>query len=281
MSDEKRRAERFRVYLYVALGTWVLAAALGLLAIATWRPFWSSVAEQVLLSDVSIASFSVVMLACAYLLQRRGWTVIRLAGLVFSAIAMGMNLLGIWGNLPWLRSYDLARCAAAVAAWGGLMLLLELMQLARLEGSWVWLRRGTGVAATSLAVAMTALFVLEYSSVGMILLLVAAATLAGCGILCTLALHWLTSTRPRHTCVTTPLTVSLTCPRCQETQPIAAGRSTCRKCRLVFHFEIEEERCPKCGYLLYKLVSDRCPECGTPIFTPPPAALTPDHPAES
>ena len=90
--------------------------------------------------------------------------------------------------------------------------------------------------------------------------------LTGVGLGSTLILRWMQSLRPQPSLVTSKLVLNLTCPRCGERQDMAAGRSRCRKCRLVICVEIEEERCRACGYVLYRLTSERCPECGAAVM---------------
>jgi hypothetical protein len=72
----------------------------------------------------------------------------------------------------------------------------------------------------------------------------------------------------------TPLRLTLTCPRCQLAQTLAAGHSRCARCRLRFHIEIEEPRCPRCDYLLHQLTQPLCPECGARLEA---GDVTADH----
>jgi predicted amidophosphoribosyltransferase len=62
-----------------------------------------------------------------------------------------------------------------------------------------------------------------------------------------------------------PMTVTVICPRCRRKTKVPPGMGSCTSCGLRIQLNIEEPRCPQCGYLVYKLVSDVCPECGTPI----------------
>lgn len=65
----------------------------------------------------------------------------------------------------------------------------------------------------------------------------------------------------------------LRCPRCEREQTVELGApSRCAACQLIFKVEVEEPRCPKCGYNLYNLQSSVCPECGQPIPGKDPAA---------
>lgn len=59
--------------------------------------------------------------------------------------------------------------------------------------------------------------------------------------------------------------VAIVCPRCSKSQRIGLGGASCGACGLRIEITIEEPRCPKCGYLLYKLASPICPECGTAL----------------
>lgn len=56
--------------------------------------------------------------------------------------------------------------------------------------------------------------------------------------------------------------IDLSCPRCEARQTLIAGECACRECGLKFNIEVEESRCRKCDYPLWKLPQRRCPECG-------------------
>ena len=62
-----------------------------------------------------------------------------------------------------------------------------------------------------------------------------------------------------------PMAVTVICPRCGRRTKVPLGAGGCGACGLRIEINIEEPRCPQCGYLVYKLASDVCPECGTPV----------------
>lgn len=55
----------------------------------------------------------------------------------------------------------------------------------------------------------------------------------------------------------------ITCPRCMKAQDLPMGESRCVQCKLKFKVDIEEPKCPTCGYVLHMLTRPICPECGT------------------
>jgi hypothetical protein len=73
-------------------------------------------------------------------------------------------------------------------------------------------------------------------------------------------------------------TIHLQCPRCKKFQDLALGSAHCSGCRLHIAVEVEEPRCPKCGYNLHQLTRPICPECGeqlSPELAVPTASPTP------
>ena len=163
-----------------------------------------------------------------------------------------------------------------------LLAYLCLTALTRLRRPWGWVRVVSQIAAALLAAWVATIVLNRLSEREALPALLVLIMLTGCGTLCTILLHWL-GTLHRTDAVTTPLVLTLTCPRCGRSQEWAAGRGRCASCGLVVRIEIEEERCPRCGYSLYRLTSDRCPECGAPVFgplspsasAPPPSAPAP------
>ena len=93
-------------------------------------------------------------------------------------------------------------------------------------------------------------------------ILAGTAILAGLGTVSLPILYRLYGEHNPTSPVSTELKMEMVCPRCGEGQTIPAGDSACGKCGLKFRLEIEEPRCPGCGYLLYQLTSRQCPECG-------------------
>ena len=63
------------------------------------------------------------------------------------------------------------------------------------------------------------------------------------------------------------------CPRCLREQELPMGESQCSGCKLRFMIQMEEPRCPACGYSLRGLTSPQCPECGRMISQAPSAAI--------
>jgi hypothetical protein len=66
------------------------------------------------------------------------------------------------------------------------------------------------------------------------------------------------------------------CPRCLKEQELPMGESHCVACKLQFKIEVEEPKCPNCGYSLRALTHPICPECGRTIVpNPVPAEVLP------
>jgi hypothetical protein len=76
-------------------------------------------------------------------------------------------------------------------------------------------------------------------------------------------------------------TIFLKCPRCLKEQDLAFGESACAGCKLRISIEVEEPRCPKCGYNLNQLTRPICPECGENLSGEAPAARVEITPAEA
>ncbi len=77
------------------------------------------------------------------------------------------------------------------------------------------------------------------------------SVLASCGTVVTpiLALIEKLKHKDMPSAMDARVSVSLTCPRCNTTQTIRAGRAKCESCGLRIELKIQELRCA-CGYLL-------------------------------
>ena len=72
--------------------------------------------------------------------------------------------------------------------------------------------------------------------------------------------------------------IHLQCPRCKKLQDFPLGSGHCSGCHLRIAVEVEEPRCPKCGYNLHRLTRPICPECGEQLsaeVAPPVETATP------
>jgi hypothetical protein len=265
MTDTTGRLQQYRVFLRVMIGAWVAVALLAVLLLAV-ASYHGRLLDEVLASVLSIAFFSLVILACVFVWQRGRRRLMPLLGVVLSGSALVTTLLTIWLDLNYPVSDAFARTALVLGAWGVLFPVLGFLGLARLRSSWVWTRRLAQLATCVLVLVITAIFALKLFSTEAAQVLGVVAIVASCGALCVLALHWLGGIRTRGEYVTTGVTFTLTCPRCDSAQRVSVGRAQCGNCGLAFRIDIEEERCAKCGYSLYNLLTDRCPECGTPTF---------------
>jgi ribosomal protein L37E len=101
----------------------------------------------------------------------------------------------------------------------------------------------------------------------------AAGIVTACGTLALAVLARLNRTVDFDPVVSLPSQIHLTCPRCEKKQDLAIGESACVSCGLRIFTRIEDPRCRKCGYPLYKLEGDRCPECGEPLAAAGTGAL--------
>lgn len=244
---------------------------------------------------VSIASCGVIGIYCL-LIGRMGPLEGRILGTA-SAVGGG-SILGLVGAIPWERRrwYPLGPISVLGTSFALILILyaiwmdphnndfwqvmgvacvvgvalphIALLSLARLRRQYGWIRRMTIVAIVLLASGIIYIIVQNdqrwyADSIWRAIGVFSIAT--ACGTIAIPIMHRVSAIRVREEIKTTELMLSLTCPRCQKTQQLPAGRSRCEQCKLQFRIEIEEEQCVTCGYPLYRLTSAACPECGTPI----------------
>ncbi|MCO6439157.1 MAG: hypothetical protein J5J06_18865 [Phycisphaerae bacterium] len=222
-------------------------------------------------TTASVAAAAILGMASAIPWERDRWHPVGPLGALSVSIALGLVLFAIWAsdwidNRRWFEDFLRVMGTACVA--GVALPHVGLLSLARLRGSYEWVRRWTVIAN-----AILSLQIIESiweppqgdlwpRAIGIVAIVVA------CGTVAVPILHRITGIQRREAVRTVELFVDLTCPRCTSTQHLPAGRSRCGSCGLRFLIEIEEETCENCGYPLYQLTSANCPECGTPIMAP-------------
>ncbi len=85
--------------------------------------------------------------------------------------------------------------------------------------------------------------------------LAAGLIFSGAGTLCVFALNKFVGIKVPDPLTSVAGSLHLRCPRCAMEQEVALGESACCGCKLKFRIEVEEPRCPKCGYNLHTLTA--------------------------
>lgn len=261
MPDPVAIAQHRRRVLLTIITLLVVAAAIGVAAtVWHWSP--SGAAYDFFASVLLLLLFSLTAAAGLAMWRRRGGGFFVALGVVSSAIAFVAWMTVIWG---WPNPGRVTRPWAFVALTFSVVVAhFSLLSLARLRRRWEWVRVATRVCAGLLIACFAGAVAWHITErvvlPGLVILLIGVV----CGTLCVILLHWLGVVSAREG-LTTPMVLLLTCPRCETSQELLAGRARCAQCGLSLRIEIDEEYCENCGYLLYRLTSDRCPECGVPI----------------
>ena len=252
------------------VGAVLCAIVLALLLVGVWNPargrqfdynWWESAG--------AVSIYGLLVVLCLVDAGTPRWRRWRSIGLVAAGVASGMWLCDIWigaGSDPGFVIFVTLTCAAAVIAHASLASLCPLTAGQR------WMLWGTVAAATltaglvDLVTAGDRLLHLGRNETSILWRGIGASgILAGCGTLALVVLAALNRRIDYEPGSKEMLSLFLACPRCGKKQNVAIGEASCVACDLRISTRIEEPRCRKCGYLLYKLTSDRCPECGETV----------------
>ncbi len=241
----------------------LLMVAVWLRALGTYEDAWWESATAL----AGLGALIVANLANAGMGDRRRW---RWIGIAAAGIAW---LLAEQGILAQTSSPVGRQVLAALAGVAGVLGLANLAAMVPLEGVQRWVRWGTIAAASVCAAAIDLLVAFGSPVDNEIWGRVAAGggIVAGCGSLALLVLARINRRfeyRPDESAVLAT-DIAVVCPRCSKSQRVGFGGAACTACGLRIEITIEEPRCPKCGYLLYRLTSPICPECGTAIAGQP------------
>lgn len=256
------------VFLVLFVGTLLTIAAV----ITLEGPRRSRI-DALLLTALALAFAALIILGSLFAFSRRRGRIAAVCGVVSALAMLGLALVLIWGRPPYPLSEVYGCWCASAATWAAAAGAAALLAVARLPANLRFVQYLARGAVPALALGISAAISDEYRYLPSpfrargsetFRIVIVGSILTGCLLLSVPLLHWFNALRERAA-VTTALRLWLRCPRCGREQELAAGGATCAQCRLRLRIEIEEERCPACGYLLYRLVSANCPECGTPI----------------
>ncbi|MCH8879125.1 MAG: hypothetical protein IID34_04495 [Planctomycetes bacterium] len=262
-----QQIQRERTRWLARVGAVFCAIVLALLLVGVWNPTrWPRFDYDWWKSAGAVSIYGLLVVLCLVDAGTPRWRRWRWMGVAAAGVAATMWLYDIWigsGSDPGFVIFVTLTCAAAVIAHASLASLCPLTAGQR------WMLWGTVAAATLTAGLADLLIVGDrllhftrnetsflWRGTG------ASGILAGCGTLALVVLAALNREIDYEPGSKEMLSLFLTCPRCGKKQNVAIGEANCVACDLRISTRIEEPRCRKCGYLLYKLTSDRCPECG-------------------
>ena len=123
-----------RPLLYLAVGSVMVGAVLGIIVVL--RNTWGWFEVRVILTTITIAIASLCGLACDLSKTARGPNPQRIGGLVLTAVAAGMVLLGMWSDL---ESEWYWKTTASVSILAIATVHVSLLAIARLARRFRWI----------------------------------------------------------------------------------------------------------------------------------------------
>lgn len=122
-----------KTFLYALIGSVVLGAFLGIMAILSGRFGWLEV--RILLTTVTIAGASICGLACGALLSTKRGLVLPVAGIGLTLLSAAMIIAGMWLTIV---SESYWKVAATTAVYAVACAHLALLSMARLADWFRW-----------------------------------------------------------------------------------------------------------------------------------------------
>ncbi len=255
-------------FLWSMIISLTLSAILGIIAILAEKALGET-GEHILFTALLVGAYSLVCLACAFVLDRRRAIGVMWTGIGASFIALAVWLFLIW--FDWWIGYEAEEPIAKtggtftiICIWSAHFGLLWMLKLTRKW--WVQIKMATVICAGCLSALFLQLMWFELDDEWMLKTIAILSILTSCGTVVTpiLALISKLQAKAEPAALESRVVISVTCPRCDTTQQLPAKKSKCSTCGLRIDIRIEEPRCG-CGYLLYRLQGGKCPECGREI----------------
>jgi transposase-like protein len=205
-----------------------------------------------------------------------------------AALGGGVALIGFMlieeSRFPAAYSWPMLWVSIGVSMTVGSALSLVSFVLTRGTGRLDRVIRRITAVAIGVSACVLAAFICDEEAIGQWFIAFPISLLVtGVGFLASAALGGLAEIRDRETGAV-KCDLWIRCPRCSKEQKLATGESRCSGCRMVFHIEVKEPICPKCGYNVHLLTRPVCPECGeqlSPQLAPTVASTMPGAVAAS
>ena len=265
-----------RIYLIVLLSLVAVATAITVGAIFLGgRPFMY---DSILVSAIGVGFMILMSFAALPAMEKRGLQWIAAIG----AILAGVMILLLPPVMLWMSSYRYGRAISADErqlrdflgdmigtgmVWAAFLCLIAFIYTPRLNLFGKLLQLGTLISMT----VATAMFmgVIWFENLDMLRdaenAFLASMVLSVAGVMAVLLVGRFITVKVPDVLSMVGETIHLQCPRCKKFQDLALGSAHCSGCRLRIAVEVEEPRCPKCGYNLHRLTRPICPECGEQI----------------
>jgi hypothetical protein len=191
----------------------------------------------------------------------------RYPAVALTAAAWVLSLVLIWLWDAPERAYGVLALMIAVAVF---FACLNLLLMAKLRKSQEWARLVTMACAGAGAVVIPILLLLKHGLGEAMLGVLVLGVLTVCGGVAISVLGFMNRRADEAEAAAAAAAVAvkslrLTCPRCETTQRVGVGDSSCATCGMEFAIRAIEPRCTACGYLLYGPRQGVCPECGAEL----------------
>lgn len=262
-----------RVFFLGSIVSLSVAAGLGIWVI-TFGTF-DALEGALLATMFAVGLFTLTALGSLTVRERGVWVPVMGFTVALSAVGLAYFLVLIWGALLGGRGSLVARLmplhgsvAWLIGIWATALTHLGLLSLPRLKGwprlvrataRWLVLALAGWICVVVVAGSMSSTYLDAAAWWQVLGVLIIMSVL---GSLAVPILVRLRGVEQELGAESTEMALTLRCPRCLTEQTVQTGASRCVACRLKFHIQIEEPRCPSCGYLLHQLTEPRCPECG-------------------
>ncbi len=260
------RSQTQRTLLFLFIASIGLCGLVGIYCLVVGS--FGDLVMRILGTNVAVGTASILAMLSAIPWERKRWSPVGPCGVIAVVIALVLVLTAIWMDFYWYGGFAWFYKSMVIAVTlAGALPHIGLLSLARLRRRYEPVRVATVAVIAVGASQVIGAIIAEIESDWWYRMVGVIAILNVCGTIAVPVLHRVSAIPSGDPVPTMPATVriSLTCPRCEQCQSVSVGRSQCEACGLRFSFEIDEEHCPKCGYVLYRHGGGVCPECGTAV----------------